>query len=226
MGTNFKDVLKRNQERSDRADRPKVNWFKLERNETKFIKFLQEFDTDMRNYDSARGTALFLVEHVSPESFSRKALCSFDDEGNCFACEMDKQQPSIGEGEDKKWHPWGQKTNFYVYVIDKEGEISVMSRPTIGKFFDSIVEEIGENNNSLTDLGFKISKGPKNNSPWELKAKDSYDFDLPDVTELTDLSTVVGLKVPYEEQRGFYLPAGKDAPAESEKDASKVGENW
>ncbi len=228
MSQTFKDILKQKQERAERNERPKVEWFTLKNNESKNVRFLQEFDTDMRNYDSKFGTALFLTEHVSPEEWSRKALCSFEDEGRCFACEMDKEQPKIVEDGKDRWHPWGQRTNFYVYVVDSKGDVRVISRPTSGKFFDAIVYEIGENDNSITDVTFKISKGATNQAPWELRSTKKEHFELPEIPELVDLKSAVGLKVTYAEQRGFYLPATKtDKPAtENVSNPSTVGEDW
>jgi hypothetical protein len=232
MGNNFKAVMKAKQERAERTERPKVEWFSLKNGETKYVRFLQEFDTDHRNYDSTFGTAVFLTEHVSPEEWSRKALCTIDDEGRCFACEMDKEQPKIVEDGKDRWHPWGQKSNFYVYVVDNKGDVRVMSRPTTGKFFDAICEEIEENDNSLIDLTFKVSKGPANQNPWEIRSTKKEQFEVPSLPELIDLNTAVGHKVTYAEQKGFYLPhAAKSAPAAdvptvSSSTAQKIGEDW
>lgn len=216
----LKDILAKKAEQEERADRPKVEWFTLAANKEKKIRFLQELDTDMRNYDSKRGTALFLVEHVSAVDFKRRAECSYDAEGRCFACEMDDVQPSIEENGNTRWHPWGQKTNMYIHVVDEEGNLSVLSRPAPGKFFDAIYDEaVNENENSLVDLTFKISKGSKQNSPWEIKTT-KQGFDVPDIAELVDLETAVGRKIPYAEQKKFYLPKG--AAEETKSESPKV----
>lgn len=233
MGKNFKEVLKAKQERAERESRPKVEWFSLKNGETKFIRFLQEFDTDHRNYDSKYGTALFLDEHVSPEDWSRKAVCTMEDEGRCFACEMDKEVLKIVDENGKdRWHPWGQKSNFYVYVVDNKGDVKVLSRPTSNKLFDAICEEIDENDNSITDVTFKISKGPNKSDSWELRKTSKEHFELPEIPELADLSAAVGFKVTYAEQRNFYIPGSKEATVASEPSVStatsaqKVGEDW
>ena len=237
MSQSFKDVIKAKKEKQDRETRPKVEWFSLKNGETKYIRFLQEFDTDAPNYDSQYGTALFLVEHVSPDEWSRKALCSMEDEGRCFACEMDKEEPFQlldeldANGKPKKrWHPWGQKSNFYVYVVDVKGDVRVMSRTTDGKLFDSLVDEIELNDGSLTGETFKISKGTANQNPWEIRSWKKEHFELPELPELVDLKSAVGLKVAYADQRNFYLPGSKDAtPAAStavKEESATIGENW
>lgn len=229
MTRTLKDVLKRKAEQAERSNRPDFNWFTLAKNETKRVRFLQEFDSDMRNYDSSKGTALFLLEHVSPRDFTRRANCTIDTQGRCFACEMDVEEPSIGEGDKKQWHPWGQRENFYIQVVDEKGKVYVLSRSTSGKFFDALVDEaVEENDNSLTDITFKISKGDKNNSPWEVKSTKS-EFDVEDVVELVDLEAAVSRNIDYVEQRNFYIPGGKvekeDAPAKVET-AKDVSEDW
>lgn len=238
MSQSFKDVLKARKEKEERESRPKVEWFSLKNGETKYVRFLQEFDTDMRNYDSKFGTALFLTEHVSPEEWSRKALCSYEAEGRCFACEMDKEEPfqllderDQNGNQKKRWHPWGQKSNFYVYVVDPKGDVRVMSRTTEGKLFDALLKEIEENDNSLTDITFEISKGNANQNPWEIRPTKKNHFELPEIPELVDLKSAVGLKVAYAEQRNFYLPGSKETTpsatsTESKPKAETVGENW
>jgi hypothetical protein len=232
MGNSFKDVVKAKKERAERDSRPKVEWFSLKNNETKFVRFLQEFDTDHRNYDSKFGTAVFLTEHVSPQSFSRKALCTMEDEGRCFACEMDKEQPKIVEDGKDIWHPWKQRSNFYIYVVDNKGEVRVLSRPTGNKLFDALCEEIDENDNSLTDITFKLSKGPNKSDSWEVRKTTKEHFELPEISEVIDLESAVGLKIEYAEQRNFYLPNAEKVVADVPKvgspseSAQKVGEDW
>lgn len=234
--SSFKAVLQAKKEQQEKSERPKVEWFSLKNGETKYVRFLQEFDEDMRNYDSTLGTALFLTEHVSPTDWSHKALCSMEAEGRCFACEMDKEQPYILTDErdpegnfKKKWHPWQQKSNFYVYTVDNKGAVKVLSRPTNNKLFDALVEEIEENDNSLTDITFKLSKGPNKSDSWEVRKTTKEHFDVPEIPELVDLKTAVGYKVEYADQRSFYIPDSKDSTPAVEapkEDSTTIGENW
>lgn len=241
MGKSFKEILKEKQERAERDNRPKVDFFKLKENETRYIRFLQEFDEDMRNYDSTFGTAEILVEHVSAVEWTRKAVCTYDSEGRCFGCEMDEAEPSITEknraGEEyTRWHPWGQKSTFYVYVVDSDGKVEVLSRQTNNALFDKIVEEISDNDNSITDVTFKVSKGKNKSDSWELKAlKDTHanHFELPELpAELPVLADVVGLKVPYADQRKFYIPGTKteteneSVPSVGATDDKDTGADW
>jgi hypothetical protein len=212
------DVLKQRKEREERSQRPDVKYFSLKgrKNNSARIRFLQELETDSRNYDSSKGVVLFETEHVSPVDFRRRASCTFDAEGRCFACEMDKQEPFIEDEEgNKRWHPWGQKTNLYVQVYTEEGEVAVLSRPADGTFFDSLYDEYAnENDNSLTDVTFKISKGATKTAPWELK-KTNQTLELPDVVELLDLEQAVVRHIPYDEQEKFYIPESKAEPKQS-----------
>jgi hypothetical protein len=234
MGQTFKDVMRQKQERAERETRPKVEWFSLKNGETKYIRFLQELDTDMRNYDSKFGTAVFLQEHIAPDDWSRKALCTIDDEGRCFGCEMNKEVEKIVDENGKdKWRPWAQKSNFYIYTVDNKGAVKVLSRPTGNKLFDRLTEEVDENDNSLTDITFKLSKGPNKSDAWEVRKTTKEHFELPDIPELVDLNAAVGFKVPYADQRSFYLPNNgsgqtKEIPTVSSAATSSqtVGEDW
>lgn len=233
MGQSFKDVMKAKKEKAERDSRPKVEWFSLKNGETKYIRFLQELDEDMRNFDSKFGTAEFLLEHVSPEDWARKAVCTMEDEGRCFGCEMNKEvEKVVDENGKDKWRPWAPKSNFYIYVVDAKGDVKVMSRPTGNKLFDALTKEIDENDNSLTDLTFEISKGPNKSDAWEVRPTKKNHFELPEIPEIVDLGSAVGFKVPYAEQRSFYVPgSGKtetqaESPTVSGVPAEKVGENW
>lgn len=235
----FKDVIKEKQERAERENRPKVDFFKLKENETRYIRFVQEFDEDMRNYDSKLGKAAILVEHTSADEWTRKAVCSYDSEGRCYACEKDQDEPSREEFKNDgtkytKWHPWGQKSTFYVYVVDKNGSVEVLSRPTSNALFDKILEEIKDNDNSILGVTFRVSKGKNKSDSWDLKAlkESSPDhFELPELpAELPVLEDTVGLRVAYSEQKKFYSPnAGsseKTERTEEKTDSTRQGEDW
>lgn len=222
------EVLKQRQEREERSNRPEVAWFTLKgkKDSTVRLRFLQELDTDARNYDSARGVVLFETEHVSPRDFRRRATCTYDSEGRCFSCEMDKVEPFLEEDGVKRWHPWGQKTNLYVQVYTEEGKVEVLSRPADGKFFDSLYDECTvENDNSITDVTFKISKGSAKNSPWEIKTT-KQEIEVPDVVQLVDLTQAVVRSIAYADQKNFYIPESKDEQPKEVKKEQPADLDW
>lgn len=209
MSKTLKDILKKKQEQDERNNRPKVDYFSVKEGSSVFVQFLQELGEDSPTYDKDRGSALFLVEHVSPYNFRRKAECTYDLEGRCFACEMNQIETKLEIDGETKNYPWSQRTNMYIQLITEEGDVKVLSRPAPGAVFDSLygfAEE--ENEGSLTGQTFKISKGSKKNDKWELMPSKK-SIDVPAQPELIDLSESVGLKVAYEEQKNFYIPQEK-----------------
>lgn len=222
MATSLKDVLQKKKEYAERTERPQFDYFSLKDNNPAKVVFLQEIDPDVKTEanEKGRGSALFLVEHTSPHDFRRRAECTFEEEGRCFACEMNQEEP-----ENK----WWAKTNFYIQVFNaKDNKVKVLSRPVANKeggFFDLLytwAEE--ENEGSITDQTFSISKAGEKTSPWTLMPT-TKKLEVPDTVELVDLEQAVGIKIEYEKQRNFYIPRGFDSDsAESKGDNPKPKE--
>lgn len=224
MTFSLEDVLRKKQEIKDRADRPTVEWFSLAKKNPVRIRFLQEISADATNYDSNKGTFVFLNEHTSPYNFIRRAECSYDSDGRCFGCEMVKVEPVIIQDDGtKKFGAWQAKSNMYTYIQTEDGDIKVLSRPAPGSFFDLIYAfHTGDGEGSITQQEFEISKGPKRNDSWNLTPKLKTSFELVDAAELADLTTAVSRKIAYEEQRNFYLPDGAKKESSAEVPASQV----
>lgn len=223
----LQDILKKKQEQDDRNNRPKLNWFSLKPGESVRVKFLQELSDEAPNYSKERGTALFLVEHVSPYNFRRKAECTYETEGRCFACEKNQEEKLlIVDGEEKHW-PWAQKTNMYIQLVNERGEVQVMSRPAPGSVFNSLHDwAVDENEGSLTGQAFKASKGTNKSDSWNFIPTNK-DFDVPETVEVVDLESAIGLKISYEEQRNFYMPAEEKTQEEAPKPKNKhTEEDW
>ncbi len=206
MAFTLDDVLRKKRQQQENADRPKIEWFGVGGKNKSAVKvqFLQEFIEDAENYDSNRGTVLFLAEHVSPYNFKRKAECTYDVTGQCWPCEMAKVENEVTyKGETTKF-PWKQRSNMYTWVATEDGELKVLSRPAPGAFFN-LLHEYSEDNGGITNQTFKISKGPNKTDPWALMPVKT-EIELPDLSEMVDLQTAIGVKKPYEEQRLFYMP--------------------
>jgi hypothetical protein len=213
MGLNLDDVLRKKRQQQENAERPKVEWFGVggkHKNPVK-VRFLQEFSADSPNYDSSRGTILFLAEHTSPYDFKKRAECTADTEGRCFACEMNKVEIKGTYNGEEKNYPWSQKTNMYTWIATEDGELKVLSRPAPGTFFDQLHDfNLDDGEGSITKHEFKISKGSAKNDKWSLSVQLKTSFELPDLSELVDLETAVGRKIAYADQKNFYIPTPKD----------------
>lgn len=209
MAIDLSDILRKKRQQQEFADRPKIEWFGLGKNKKNPVKvrFLQEFTEDSPSFDSTKGKILFLVEHTSPYNFLRRAECSFDSDGRCFACDMAKEQTEVQVKDELKKFPWKQQTNMYTWVVTEDGELQLLSRPAPGNFFDQIhdfAEEQGKG--SITRHEFKISKGPQKNDKWNLMPMLEPTFEIPDFEKLPDIEAAVARKIPFAEQKKFYIP--------------------
>lgn len=210
MSKTLADVLKKRQEAAERAERPKIDYFSLTNNNPARIRFLQEINPEAPNFDPDKGSALFLVEHTSPKNFQRKAICTLETEGRCFACEMNIER----SGKEPK-ERWWARINMYVQVFDaKDEKVKVLSRPAPSPFFDQLIDWADEENDgSVVGPTFKVSKGPNKTDSW-VAIRTSRELEVPDTAELIDLEKHIGANVEYDKQRGFYLPNGMDEESE------------
>lgn len=93
--------------------RPKAKWFTLENGQSVKVRFVSEIDPDSRFYNEDRGLVLLATEHVSPNNYKIKALCTRETEGRCWACEEAARNPRTG---------WGVKRRAYFNVIVDDGK--------------------------------------------------------------------------------------------------------
>lgn len=210
MALNLDDILRKKRQQEEYAERPKIEWFGLgkgKKNPVK-VRFLQEFTEDSPTYDSAKGTVVFLVEHTSPHNFLKRAECSFESEGRCWACEMAKEETetTLKNGEVKKF-AWRQQSNMYTWVVTEDGELQLLSRPAPGNFFDLVHGfATKQGKGSLTKFEFEISKGPQRNDKWNLMPQFEPSFEVPEFEKLPDIESSVARKIAYAEQKKFYMP--------------------
>jgi hypothetical protein len=190
----------------------RARFFKLADGETKKIRFLQELDSSSPTYNPKAG--FLAVEHELPTDFKKRALCSYDDEGRCWACEQH-------QADFKKWRP---KVKLYVNVAVEEKDdddntvwnVYVLSQGNGAKSVTPWLLDYAGDNGSITNKVFRIKRkgaGQKDTSYTLTPGPD--DVTPYDVTqyELYDLDKVVN-DVPYDEQEKFFN--GEQVPANDE----------
>lgn len=212
------DLKARKQAIKDREaakDRQKASWLteilgadpkKPEKSDTVEVVFRQELDDAAPGYDPDRGKAQVVVEHFAPgdKGFLKRASCSLESEGECYACERHAQNWEEG---------WRQRTNFYVNVAARPlGSTEpfkpyVLSRNFNASFVDVIMAEAEdeEYDNSITNNVFHVTKtGAKNTTAWTPKRRKT---EAPDVSDLEffDIDETVLRKIPYADQPKWYL---------------------
>jgi hypothetical protein len=195
---------------SGSGDRPKTKWFVL---------FLQELDVDATNYSQKNGIGFIAVEHSNPKDFKRKAVCTADDEGVCWACEQ----------HDKDWKAgWKQKNRLYINVLVDDGSnepyVAVLSQGTSDSQITPALIEYATDTETITDKWYKIKRnGIGFNDTSYLLMPGAVSKENVEDYELFDLDKVV-YNVPYEKQEAHYLDGqAVDEPAEEEKVLATAG---
>jgi hypothetical protein len=202
-------VESRNQDFGDGA-----KWFKLDSGKSAKVWFLQEFDENSPNYNEKAGTIVLAVEHSSPANFMKKALCTKDEDGKCFACEMNRANPKKG---------WNQKMRLYANVLVNNGKdepfVAILSQGIGPKSITPALAEMANEYNGVTGTQFQIKRvGEKMETSYTIFPLPG--GEAPDVAslELYDLEKVATRKVPYEEQAEFYEVDTSEPVTEADKD--------
>jgi len=159
------------------------------------------------------------VEHQAPgaKGFMRRANCTLESEGQCYACDRHKEDRSLG---------WQQRKNFYIWALvdykDGEGPQPVVIARTFGSSFvdDLIIEVEQDDENKITNKMWKIMKtGSGKGTTWKLREAKGVDlYDDTDV-ELIDLEEAVLRPIEYDKQAEYYGAVWKDGdPTDNDSD--------
>jgi len=209
--TAINEVLEQQKNRAAQsADYQKVEWLKLADGQAVKIRFVEELDEDSQGYDESRGLAIVISEHTSPEDFRRKAVCTKDVDGRCYACEQAPSAPKAG---------WWPRLRYYANVIVDDGvdapHVVVWSQGISNQSAFTVIREYAMDMGAITNLSWKLKRnGMKTETSYLLMPQgiDQEPFDWSGF-EFFNLEKIVR-EVPYAEQEAFYL--GVEANAGSE----------
>lgn len=220
--------------RREEAKKPRIQRFTLLKDGDSAVgRFVQEIDTDAKNYSEERGIGFVNIEHNHPDpnnGWKNRGNCSTESQGACLPCE--KVQDSSVPWNDRKG--WKQKEKFYINFvagplvegvdpkgnkkdvtsdIDRktgDGVVYLLEQGTYNGIWDALaayaVDE--DSNETITENYFKITrKGSEfNDTSYVLTPLK----ELPkgakalDEFELIDIREDVLREVPYAEQDAFY----------------------
>jgi hypothetical protein len=193
--------LKAMQDKIDTSAGGGIKWLKIPDGSSYKIRFLDDLDESTPQVDNGAGVAVMLEEHTSPKDFRKKALCSKDDEGRCWACEQAIAHPKTG---------WAKRGRVYVNVLVNDGvedpyvavwSMGVAKSPT----FETL-KEIYFDDGTISDRDFRIKRaGAGTNTTYIMRdlGRDTEPFSFADF-ERFDLETITRA-VSYEDQETFYL---------------------
>lgn len=206
-------------------ERPKAEYFKFPKDgpTTAKIRFIQEMDATADNYSEDRDIGLIKVEHQAPgpDGFKRRANCTLEDEGQCYACERHAMKVEAEEGG------WRQRKNLYINALvsfdGEEPKVMVLTRSGGATFTAQLVEEAIDEN-TITAKNYKVTKsGSGTTTQWLLKdAKDAEPFDDSNAVPFNLAETVLRA-IPYEKQAEYYGAVYSGVPTQGNTETVSVG---
>ena len=215
------NVLDERQARSENAaNYQKVEWLKLNDGQSVKVRFVEELEEDSAGYDESRGLAVVISEHSSPEDFRRKAQCTQESEGRCFACEQARLGKQTG---------WWSKLRYYANVVVDDGtgqpQIQVWSQGVSTRSAFNIIREYAMDMGAITNLVWKLKRngmGTETNYLLMPQGNDAEPFDWSGF-EFFNLEKIVR-EVPYAEQEAFYL--GLEEEGNLAKEPQEANISW
>jgi hypothetical protein len=222
----IKEMQRKQKEAQEARERPKAEWFKWPKGVTTATAlFLQEMDEGAAGYKPERDLGFIQVEHQAPgpEGYKRRANCTHESEGECYACERHAQDYKEG---------WRQRSNLYINALVDFGQgegpqVVVIQRNANSSFVQALIEEAVEEN-TITANNYKITKvGEGTTTQWLLKGlKDRFDDSAVEVYNLKETAVRA---IPYEKQAEYYgavYSGGASSSEETSGGTSSVDAEW
>ena len=209
---NIKNLIDRPRSESG----PKARWLKLEDGQSVKIRFLNEVDADSKNYNTERGLAIVCAEHTNPKDYRRKCVCTMDEEGRCYGCEMNRRDPKAG---------WKARLRYYTNVLVDEGTdepyVAIWSQGVGPKSptTTTIVEYAGDTG-SITNVIWRLKRtGTGTQTSYSLfpLTTDESSFDFKGL-DLYNLDETAVRQVKYSDQEAFFMGLDADVSASSSVD--------
>jgi hypothetical protein len=207
--TGLKAMNQQMEQKSHSGDSVKGRWLQLKDGQSLKIRFMQEIDPDSPTYVEKAGLAFIAVEHTNPKDYKRKALCTIEDQGRCYGCEMHRRDPKAG---------WKGRSRFYANVLVDDGQeepyVAIFSQGAGPKSATPEIINYAGETGSISNLNWKLKRTgtatDTNYSIIPLPTADAKPIDL-DKYELFDLAKTAVRDVEYTEQENFYLGITSDS---------------
>lgn len=187
-------ALRKAESEREAASANRINWVKVEADESVKIVFLQELDKSSERYIEDNGLVIFAREHSNPAQFFRRAICTNneDHDGQCWACQENQRMwaanDNIEDDANKYKGGWKPKTNMYVNVLvrrdGKDDEVAVLSRVHNDKSYTHQLIEDAEDEGFVTNVEYRLTRsGEGFDTTYRLKRLKDANLDLTDYTD-------------------------------------------
>ena len=181
----------------------KGRWLQLKDNQSVKIRFMQELDPDSPSYMEKAGLGFIAVEHTNPKDYKRKALCTIEDQGRCFGCEMHKRDIKAG---------WKGRSRLYINALVDDGEedpyVAIFSQGAGPKSATPEIINYAGETGSISNLTWKLKRtGEKTDTNYSIIPLPTADVKPIDLNkyELFDLEKVAVRDIQYADQETFYM---------------------
>jgi len=220
--TGLAAMNKQMEQKSPVGDGQKGRWLQLKDGQSVKIRFMQEIDPDSNNYLEKAGVAFIAVEHTNPKDYKRKALCTIEDQGRCYGCEMHRRDMKAG---------WKGRSRFYANVLVDDGSeepyVAIFSQGAGPKSATPEIINYAGETGSISNLNWKLKRTgtstETNYSIIPLPTAEVAPIDL-EKYELFDLQKTAVRDVQYAEQESFYLGITSESSGEQESATSSAVE--
>lgn len=155
--------------RRAQGDGPKVQYLKLADGQAVKVRFLQEMDTEGKNYDPNKGIGMGAVEHTGiDDKWTYRGICTIED-GQCWPCEQFR-----GSKKGEPGSKYVQKRNYYINALvdfgnGEEPQTWILSRGLNSSFVADLMEETDETG-TIMGKTFKVTRrGTGTDTSWSLR---------------------------------------------------------
>jgi nitric oxide synthase oxygenase domain/subunit len=135
------------------------------------------------------------------KDYRRKALCSIDDQGRCYGCEMHRRDMKAG---------WKGRSRLYINVLVDDGTeepyVAIFSQGAGPKSATPEVIQYAGGAGSITNVIWRLKRtGEKTDTNYSIIPLPASNTDTIDPNlEIFDLEKMAVRDVPYAEQEAFY----------------------
>lgn len=200
------------------SDGPRGRWLQLKDGQSVKIRFLQELDPDSPTFNQEAGLGFIAVEHTNPKDYRRKALCSIEDQGQCFGCEQHRRDHKAG---------WKGRSRLYINVLVDDGEeepyVAILSQGAGPKSATPEIISYATETGSITNLVWKLKRtGEKTDTNYSIIPLPTAKVEEIDFSayELVDLEKAAVRDIAYADQEAFYMGLTSDSSEESSTSTS------